>query len=113
MASENIDAVAEIALAANEQFTSAHPGAETSVGVISPTLRSMGVQADAVNIDCGHSGKRLVLILLDQNPDRVGIGIGQKETIGDYELIRQMRIEDLDMSDVLELLEARFIVNKP
>ena len=113
MAGEHIDKVAEIAVAASDQFTAAHPDAVTSVGVISSTLRGMGVEADAVNIDCGHSGKRLVLILLDQMPDRVGIGIGQKETVGDYELIRQLPVEELAQGEILDILEARFAHGKP
>lgn len=108
MTSANIDTVANIALAANDRFTRRHPGAETSLGVISSTVRSLGIEADAVNIDCVHSGKRLVMILLDRNPDVVGIGIGQKDTVGDYELIRQVAVDELREADVLGILEARF-----
>lgn len=111
MANANIDAVADIAVAANRQFNDAHADADTQVGVISSTIRALGIQADAVNIDCGISGQRLALIIMDQNPDMVGIGIGQKETIGDYELIRQVRIDDLSQADVFDILEARFSVS--
>lgn len=113
MTSKDIDAVAEAAVAANDRFKGAYPDAATSVGVISPSLRAMGVQADAVNIDCAHSGQRLVFILLDQNPGNVGIGIGQKETVGNYELIRQLPVGDLRESDVFELLETRFVTRGP
>lgn len=108
MENKAIDSVAAIALAANDSFTSRHPEASTQVGVVSSTIRAMGVNADAVNIDCLHSGQRLVLIMLDQSPDRVGIGIGQKDTIGNYQLIRQVRLSELVEADVLEVLEARF-----
>lgn len=108
MTSEHIDAVADVAMAANRAFVERHPHASTSVGVISSTVRSMGIEADAVNIDCEHSGQRLVLILLDQAPDRVGIGIGQKETVGNYELVGQFPVASLEQSQILELLEARF-----
>lgn len=113
MTSEHIDAVANVAVAANERFTREHPGAATSVGVISPTIRSMGIDADAVNIDCEHSGKRLVLILLDRMPDRVGIGVGQKETVGDYELIGQTPVTELDETRLVEILESRFALDAP
>lgn len=104
----NIDTVADIAVEANRRFTEQHPDADTSVGVISSSIRAMGIAADAVNIDCAHSGLRLVLILLDQSPGRVGIGIGQKDTIGNYELVRQLPVSDLQAKDISELLEARF-----
>ena len=103
-----IDRVAEIAVAANERFTRKHGNAATSVGVISSTIREMGIAADAVNIDCEHSGKRLVLILLDQDPDRVGVGIGQKETVGNYELIRQLPVSELREQEIFDILESRF-----
>lgn len=108
MADATLDTVAGIAVAANEKFTARYAGASTSAGVISSTIRAMGIEADAVNIDCEHSGKRLVLILLDNNPGKVGIGIGQKDTVGDYQLITYKPVEELVVDDVFEILEARF-----
>ena len=108
MTSTDIDAVADVAVAANKVFTAQHPTASTQVGVISSTIRAMGIEADAVNIDCGHSGKRLVLILLDSMPGRVGIGIGQKDTIGNYELLKQLPISDLKANEIAAVLESRF-----
>lgn len=108
MADANLDTVAEIAVAANAQFKSKHAQAATSAGVISSTIRAMGIEADAVNIDCEHSGQRLVLILLDNNPGKVGIGIGKKDTVGDYQLIAYKPVDELVITDVLEILEARF-----
>lgn len=105
----SIDSVAEIAVAANDAFTARHPGAATSVGVVSSTIRAMGVNADAVNIDCLHSGQRLVLIMLDQNPGMVGIGIGQKDTIGNYQLIKHLPCTELSVPEVDQILEARFV----
>lgn len=113
MADATLDTVAEIAVAANDQFTARHAGAATSAGVISSTIRAMGIEADAVNIDCEHSGKRLVLILLDNNPGKVGIGIGQKDTIGEYQLITYKPVDELAIADILEILEARFSLTPP
>lgn len=105
---DTLDSVADTAVAASDTFKARYPEARTSVGVISSTVRKMGVNADAVNIDCLHSGQRLVLIVLDQNPEMVGIGIGQKDTIGNYQLIKQVSRTELAVSDVLQVLEARF-----
>lgn len=113
MANEDLDAVADIAVAANDAFKRANAGADTSVGVISQTIRAMGIAADAVNIDCRLSGQRLVLILLDHVPGMVGIGIGQKDEVGNYELIRQVALEKLQQAEVLEILEARFETKAP
>ena len=111
MANADIDAVADIAMAANQQFREANAGASTQVGAISSNLRKMNIAADAVNIDDLHSGKRLALIILDQAPGMVGIGIGQKETIGDYELIGQVKLADLEQQAIVDILEARFTLN--
>jgi len=111
LASEHIDAVADIAVAANRRFTEAHPHAATQVGVISSTIRAMGIAADAVNIDCLRSGRRLVLILLDRIPGTVGIGIGQKDTVGQYELLGQVDVTALHEDAVLAILEERFVLN--
>ena len=108
MTSEDIDSVADIAVAASNAFTARHPDAVTQVGVISSTIRAMGIEADAVNIDCGHSGKRLVLILLDSMPGRVGIGIGQKDTVGNYELLKQLPVAELEAAEIDAWLESRF-----
>ncbi|MDX1442685.1 MAG: hypothetical protein R3270_02780 [Gammaproteobacteria bacterium] len=108
MANADIDAVADIAMDANQQFSDAHKGASTQVGAISNTLRDMNIAADAVSIDDMHSGKRLALIILDQSPGMVGIGIGQKETVGDYELLGQVKLAELEASRIVEILEARF-----
>lgn len=113
MADATLDTVANIAVTANEQFNAKHAGAATSAGIISSTIRAMGIEADAVNIDCEHSGKRLVLILLDNNPGKVGIGIGQKDTVGDYQLITYKPVEELAVTDVLEILESRFSLSPP
>lgn len=110
MTSEHIDAVADIAVAANRRFTEANPHAATQVGVISSTIRGMGIAADAVNIDCLRSGRRLVLILMDSMPDMVGIGIGQKDTVGQYELLGQVDVKSLHEDAVLAILEERFIL---
>lgn len=108
MTDTTIDIVADAAATANEQFNAAHPDAETLVGTRSQTVRKMGIAADAVTIDCQQSGKRLSLVVMDQAPDTVGIGIGQAETIGQYELIRHLPVKDLTSGDILEVLEARF-----
>lgn len=108
MANQEIDIVADVAVAANRQFNDAHSGASTQVGAISSNLRKMNIAADAVNIDDLRSGKRLALIILDQAPGMVGIGIGQKDTVGDYELIGQVKIDDLEQQAIVDILEARF-----
>lgn len=111
MATEEIDALADIAVEANRQFNDANSRADTQVGAISSNLRKMNIAADAVNIDDMHSGRRLALIILDQQPGMVGIGIGQKETIGDYELIGQVKLEELTSQVIVDILQARFTLN--
>lgn len=108
MPNETIDTVADAAVAANEQFNAAHPEVETEVGTRSQVVRKMGIAADAVTIDCKTTGKRLSLVVMDRAPETVGIGIGQAETIGQYELIRHMPVKALTSDDILEVLETRF-----
>lgn len=112
MSENDIEQVAEIAELAHQKFVERNRQSVSSIGIISSKIRAMGIAADAVNIDCGRSDLRLVLIVLDQDPGKVGIGIGRKET-NDYEMIKQLPIDDLEQSDVLEILENRFSLQRP
>lgn len=103
----DIETVAEVAEQAHQDFMDRNQGASATVGIISSKIRALGIAADAVNIDCVRSDLRLVLIVLDQNPGTVGIGIGRKET-NEYEMITQKPVSELVKSDVIELLEDRF-----
>jgi len=52
-----------------------------------------------------------VLILLDRIPGTVGIGIGQKDTVGQYELLGQVDVTALHEDAVLAILEERFVLD--
>ncbi|MDX1455880.1 MAG: hypothetical protein R3217_10540 [Gammaproteobacteria bacterium] len=107
MTNPDIEAVAEVVEEAHGQFMQRNQKASASIGIISSKIRAMGIAADAVNIDDVHSKTRLVLIVLDQDPGKVGMGIGQIES-NDYEMITQLPVSELLAKDVLEVLEARF-----
>lgn len=77
-ADEALDRLADFASAAHARFQQAHRSLDPVVGV-SRQMRSQGVPADLVTIDCLQSGKRIILILHDQQPNRLNYQFARRD----------------------------------
>lgn len=71
MADDKLAALCDIATEAHTRIQQDFKDIDPIVGV-SQGMRSNGIPADAMTIDCLRSGKRIILILHDQQPDVIG-----------------------------------------
>ena len=67
---KNLEALCDIATEAHTRFQQEIKHIDPIVGV-RQTMRSMGIAADAMTIDCLKNGKRIILILKDEEPDTI------------------------------------------
>ena len=100
----------EISAMANDSFIEKYPDAHTTVGLMDKVLRKKGMPADAVTIDNIDNNIRVVLILLDSQPDTVGIGVGST-LADDINVLSQQPLHTLTANDVLAILEAQLLLN--
>lgn len=105
MFSKKLQGLVDIVSAANDRFNADNPESSTVVGVTNETLRAMGDDSDTVSIGCNHSGQRLMFIVKDSIPDKVGIGVGVPET-DHLEFLGEATFEEFDVARVLSLIEA-------
>tara|TARA_B110000114_G_scaffold157898_1_gene172764 strand:+ start:234 stop:563 length:330 start_codon:yes stop_codon:yes gene_type:complete len=100
----------EITAMADDAFIAKHPNHHTSLGLMDKVLRAKGIPADAVTVDNSDSKIRVVLLILDHQPELVGIGIGST-LVDDIRLLSELNLNDLTVNDVLALLEEHLISN--
>ena len=100
----------EITAMADDAFIAKHTNHHTSLGLMDKVLRAKGITADAVTVDNIDSKIRVVLLILDHQPDLVGIGIGST-LVDDIRLLSELNLNDLTVNDVLALLEEHFVSN--
>ncbi len=98
----------EIAAMANDAYFEKHPNSHTTVGLMDKILRRKGITADAVTVDNIENKIRVIFIILDDQPDTVGIGVGNT-LADDINVLSQLALNSLTVNDVLELLEQHLI----
>ena len=75
---------------------------------VSRNMRSKGVPADAMTIDCLKTGKRIILILHDDNPDEVLYQFSFKaEDPGDGFL--SIKLNDLTVLKLYDWIQSYFL----
>lgn len=112
MFSEKLQPLVDVATRANEVFNARNPGSSTVVGVTNESLRAMGDDSDTVSIECRHTSQRLMFIVKDSIPGRVGIGIGTPGT-DDMEFLGEASLDDLDESHILSIMNKYFARQRP
>lgn len=107
MFSEKLQPLVDVASRANDLFNAEHQESSTVVGVTNESLRSMGDDSDTVSIECNHSKQRLMFIMKDSIPGKVGIGVG---TPGgdDLEFLGEAELSALDASEILAMMNKYF-----
>jgi hypothetical protein len=89
----------------NDLFATQHACVSTIVGLLEQRLKD----ANAVTVDNIKHKQRLMFILLDTNPEIVGVGTGQSGT-EDFVFIQQFPLNELTAVTVVELMEKHLIV---
>jgi len=96
----------EITAMANDAYIEKHPSAHTSVGLMDKILRRKGIAADAVTVDNIDNKIRVIFIILDAQPDTVGIGMGSTLS-DDINVLSQLPLNSLTVNDVLAILDEQ------
>lgn len=80
------------------------------MGITDKALRSQGVNADAITIDCVALDKKVVILLHDDKPNIAGIVLGNKE--GDIYSSSEQAIVDISEDFLMKIMEEHFVINK-
>jgi hypothetical protein len=100
----------EITAMADDAFIAKHPDHHTSLGLMDKVLRAKGIPADAVTVDNIDSKIRVILLILDHQPELVGVGVGNT-LVDDIKVLSQHDLKSLTVNDLLALLEEHLISN--
>jgi hypothetical protein len=96
----------EIVAKANDLFYSKFEKLDTLMGIMDKSLRSQGMRADAITIDCIAANKKIVFLLHDDKPDFVNVTLGNKE--GDIYSSSEYELTKLSQEVILGLMETYF-----
>ena len=103
---EPLKSLSEIVAKANDQFYERNKNIDTLMGIMDKNLRSQGMNADAITIDCIALNKKIVLVLHDSKPDFVDIALGDKT--GNISSSIEHKLEGLGVTEVLAIMEVNF-----
>ena len=106
---EPLNTVAETVATANDKFFELHKNIDTLVGIMDKALRSQGIPADAVTIDCAAADKKVVFLLHDEQPNSVEVAFGNKE--GDMSATSKHPLNELTVEKVIELMQQHLITH--
>ncbi|TCI01294.1 hypothetical protein EZV61_18645 [Corallincola luteus] len=73
-------------------------------------LREQGIPADAMTIDCPQSGKRIVVMILDANPEQIVCTFGFKDKDADESTLK-IAFSDIKMGTIYQWIESHFSSN--
>ncbi|WP_028865681.1 hypothetical protein [Psychromonas aquimarina] len=104
----NIKELLNTAVQANDRFMKRYKEISTTIGLMDQALRNLGNNSEAVTIDSASLNKKLVFIILDSQPDIVGVGIG-KNGGEDLSLLGQYDFKQITTEKIVELLEENLI----
>ncbi len=105
---KNIKELLNTAVQANDLFMKRYKEASTTIGLMDQALRNLGNNSEAVTIDSASLNKKLVFIILDSQPDIVGVGIG-KNGGEDLSLLGQYDFNQITTKKVVDLLEENLL----
>ena len=101
---KNIEQLLTLVASANDQLIEKHQQLSTTVGLLEQSLQA----SNAVTIDNIKLKQRLMFIILDANPEIVGVGTGKAGT-EDFVFIEQYKLEELSVQMIVELMEQHIL----
>jgi hypothetical protein len=104
--SEQLKILCDLATEAHERVQLNHADIDPIVGV-HHKMRDAGFPADVMTIDCLKTGKRIILILNDDQPDTISYQFSYKDKDpgADFE---QLAFEDLSSVTLYEWMSSYF-----
>lgn len=108
MLSKSLALLSDIATEAHTHIQRDYQHIDPIVGV-NQSMRSNGVPADLMTIDCLKSGKRIIMILHDQQPDIISYQFSYKDQdpSGEFE---RMQLNELTSKTLYNWMKDYFIV---
>lgn len=104
----NTEKLYEMANNANNSLVKNHQDLHTSLGLMDQALRAKGIGADAVTIDNVSSKIRVIFIIMDNNPDTVGIGVGSTLK-DDISFLSEHPIAKVNVALISDILEQKLL----
>ena len=101
---KNIEQLLTLVASANDQLIEKHQQLSTTVGLLEQSLQA----SNAVTVDNIKLKQRLMFIILDANPEIVGVGTGKTGT-EDFVFIEQYKLEELSVQMIVELMEQNIL----
>ena len=99
--------LSEIVARANDLFYSKFENIDTLMGIIDQSLRSQGMNADAITIDCVSLDKKILILIQDDKPDTVDIVLGNKA--GEIYSSSEYAISKMSEDLIVQIMEKSFI----
>ena len=99
--------LSEIVARANDLFYSKFENIDTLMGIIDKSLRSQGMNADAITIDCVSLDKKILILIHDDKPGTVDIVLGNKA--GEIYSTSEYAMSNISEDFIVELMEKNFI----
>jgi len=103
---KNIEQLLKVIAAANDHFIEKYQQVSTTVGILDKRLQD----SNAITVDNIKLGQKLMFIVLDANPNIVGIGTGKAGT-EDFVFIDQHTVDLLSIDLVVKLMEEHLLNN--
>ena len=104
MSHKNLSRLCDMATEAHTRFQQEIENIDPIVGV-SQNMRTNGVPADAMTIDCLKSGKRIILILHDQTPGSISYQFSWRDKDPE-ENFTEMPFDDLTQVMIFEWMKS-------
>ena len=101
---KNMAQLLTLVASANDQLIEKHQQLSTTVGLLEQSLQT----SNAVTVDNIKLKQRLMFIILDANPEIVGVGTGKAGT-EDFVFIEQYKLEELSVQMIVELMEQHIL----
>jgi len=106
LSEEKIFELADIAQEAQAQIQRDFKDINPIVGVLT-SMRASGFPADAMTIDCLVTGKRIALILHDDNPTEIAYQFGYKEKDAD-DPFKKIALQDVTSTQIYSWIKEYF-----
>jgi len=111
MGDKQLSVISDMATEAHARIQKDFTEINPVVGV-SRSMRKTGIPADAMTIDCLKSGKRIILVLHDQQPDIIHYQFSFKDKDPD-EKFEAVSIEELTTEKLYEWIHVYFLGDTP
>lgn len=109
MSHKNLNKLCEMATEAHTRFQQEIKAVDPIVGV-SQSMRANGVPADAMTIDCLKSGKRIIIVLHDQQPDSIHYQFSWRDKDPE-ENFTQITFDDVTPVMIFDWMEGYFAMS--